>query len=93
MREGQKMIPCNSCSGESIRITGEQKQSVAGCTFCTAVTLVRMGIMKNPEKHCGCYAKNPAAHNKNHKDTKMLGHQFAPLTEEVKEMEKIPNLD
>ena len=84
------MIPCNSCSGESIRKTDDHKQIIAGCVFCTAVTLNRMGIIKNPEVHCGCYAKNPEAHNKNHKDTKMLGHQFAPLAEELKE---IPDLD
>lgn len=87
------MTPCSACAGESIRLVGENQQKAAGCAFCTAVSLQRIGFTDKPENHCGCYAKTPNQHQENHKDTKLIGRQFQTLNELEKVLEPIPVME
>lgn len=76
------MIPCNACASEQVRFIGE-KQVVTGCVYCTAVSMLKQGLTKTPEKICDCYKSNPEKHLENHRDTKLVGHNFVG---EVKEL-------
>lgn len=69
------MIACNACAGEQVRFINE-KQMVSGCAYCTAVSMFKLGFIDKPENHCSCYASNPREHLANHRDTKLIGHNF-----------------
>lgn len=84
------MIPCNACAAEQVRFIGE-KQIVTGCVYCTAVSMLKQGLTKNPENLCGCYKSNPEKHLESHRDTKQLGLNFVDVTkvEELKPLDEI----
>jgi hypothetical protein len=69
------MPVCNACAGEQVRFINE-KQMVSGCVYCSSVSLYLVGFIKDPSLHCTCYAKDPIRHLAEHRNTKMIGHNF-----------------